>query len=196
VTTAQERRRARRLARNAAQGLASSAGRAEVSVEHPIETGVREEPPPPPPVAEAPRDASADVVAGRHRWTAVRGAPARPPAATASRAHTDDRPKRWVAVQPRRVERAPVGSGPPSPHPDALADRARAARDSRGTNGSSGAHEPRGHNIDDGMSPPPMTRALHPRTRAIRITRVKTNGRRRWSVDFLVREPDANQGPA
>jgi hypothetical protein len=37
---------------------------------------------------------------------------------------------------------------------------------------------------------PAPTRALPARSRAIRITRVKTNGRRRWSVDFLVRGQD------
>ena len=59
----------------------------------------------------------------------------------------------------------------------------RDARDAHGARGTNG------HVFADGSAPPP-SRALHPRSRAIRITRVKTNGRRRWSVDFLVRKPD------
>jgi hypothetical protein len=46
---------------------------------------------------------------------------------------------------------------------------------------------------DDDRPSGPDARALHPRTRAVRITRVRTNGKRRWSLDFLVRQRDANQ---
>lgn len=46
--------------------------------------------------------------------------------------------------------------------------------------------------VDDTPAPPP-TRALPARSRAIRITRVKTNGRKRWSVDFLVRGRDESR---
>jgi hypothetical protein len=47
--------------------------------------------------------------------------------------------------------------------------------------------------IDDDTPAPPPTRALPARSRAIRITRVKANGRKRWSVDFLVRGRDESR---
>ncbi len=37
----------------------------------------------------------------------------------------------------------------------------------------------------------PMTRKLPERTRALRVTTTRKNGRKRWTVDFLVRSPDA-----
>jgi hypothetical protein len=44
-------------------------------------------------------------------------------------------------------------------------------------------------------SHPSQERAEMPKqSRALRITTVKSNGRRRWAVDFLVREPDADDG--
>jgi hypothetical protein len=46
--------------------------------------------------------------------------------------------------------------------------------------------------IDVASPEPPAVRALHPLSRAIRISRVTAaNGRRRWSVDFLVRHREA-----
>ena len=46
----------------------------------------------------------------------------------------------------------------------------------------------RRHRTEGGAGPA----ALPHRSRALRITTVKSNGRRRWAVDFLVREPDTN----
>jgi hypothetical protein len=73
--------------------------------------------------------------------------------------------RRWVAVKARRVGVEPEADAPP--------------RD-----------VPRVEIVDDSIPAPPPTRALPTRSRAIRITRVKSNGRRRWSVDFLVRRQD------
>ena len=43
-------------------------------------------------------------------------------------------------------------------------------------------------------STPAQDRAVLPKqSRALRITTVKSNGRRRWAVDFLVPEPDADE---
>src|SRR5262249_54160960 len=39
-------------------------------------------------------------------------------------------------------------------------------------------------------SPPSLD--LPARTRAVRITKVKTNGKRRWVVDVLVKQPDGD----
>jgi hypothetical protein len=54
-------------------------------------------------------------------------------------------------------------------------------------------HDPRVEIVDD-VAPKaePARAALPHRSRALRITTVKSNGRRRWAVDFLVRETDAN----
>jgi hypothetical protein len=74
--------------------------------------------------------------------------------------------RRWVPVKARRVapEAAPEREAPPR-------------------------EVPRVEIVEDAPVLPP-TRALPARSRAIRITRVKTNGRKRWSVDFLVRGRD------
>ena len=73
--------------------------------------------------------------------------------------------RRWVPVNARRVpfESEPQPEAPP--------------RD-----------VPRVEIVDEAPAPQP-TRALPARSRAIRITRVQTNGRKRWSLEFLVRRP-------
>jgi len=91
--------------------------------------------------------------------------------------------KRWVAVKPRNDPADVVASdaelATPEPPPrvtlEALPSEEREETD------------------DDDRPDAPEARALDPRTRAIRITRVRTNGKRRWSVDFLVRQRDANR---
>jgi hypothetical protein len=46
--------------------------------------------------------------------------------------------------------------------------------------------------VDARVPAVPMTRKLPQRTRALRITSTRKNGRKRWTVDFLVRAPDAD----
>jgi hypothetical protein len=102
------------------------------------------------------------VTATAHkRWVAVkavRRARSRPSATSGNR--------RWVPVKARRPVFERVAS---ETEPDG------APRDL-----------PRVEIVDVTAAPPPA-RALPAGSRAIRITRVETNGRKRWSVDFLVR---------
>jgi hypothetical protein len=101
------------------------------------------------------------------------------------------RPRGWVAVKPKPVSADATEvrtTEPPVSATIAALPRDAHDRDAHGSHGTNGTRM-NGHVLDDGNAPPP-SRALHPRSRAIRITRVKTNGRRRWSVDFLVRKPD------
>jgi hypothetical protein len=128
----------------------------------------------------------------RHQWARVAARPSLPPTPRSS--DTTGRTRRgtraragWVAVKPRTVS-ADAGRVHTKPAvADTLEPLRRDTHDSRET---PGARPTNGHVFDDGGTAMPLSRALHPRSRAIRITRVKTNGRRRWSVDFLVRKPD------
>jgi hypothetical protein len=129
-------------------------------------------------------------------WTRVAARPS-PPATprspdTTGRTHRGTRGRAgWVAVKPRGVSAEAVAVRTRPSVGDTLEPVRRDAHDSREPRGSRPTN---GHVFDDGGPAAPLSRALHPRSRAIRITRVKTNGRRRWSVDFLVRKADdANQ---
>jgi hypothetical protein len=110
------------------------------------------------------------VTATTHkRWVAVkavRRARSRPSPTSGS--------GRWVPVKARRrvLERAVFERVAFEPEPEAPPREV-----------------PRVEIVEDVPAPAP-TRVLPARSRAIRITRVKTNGRRRWSVDFLVRGQD------
>jgi hypothetical protein len=111
----------------------------------------------------------------RRRWFAVKGIP---------RAHyrpssTADG-QRWVPVQsrPRNRRSDPSRSDPSRSDPSRSEEPPpEAPRD-----------VPHVEIVDAASPAAPMVRELHPLSRAIRISRVTTaNGRRRWSVDFLVR---------
>jgi hypothetical protein len=115
--------------------------------------------------------------------------PAHRPAGGADRAHAGERPRGWVPVKARRISADATDVRTEPNAGDTIEALPREPHDSRETHETRAAHT-NGHLFDDGHNPPPAARALHPRSRAIRITRVKTNGRRRWSVDFLVRKPD------
>jgi hypothetical protein len=55
-------------------------------------------------------------------------------------------------------------------------------------------HDPRVEIVEEHAPVAAEARAALPqRSRALRITTVKSNGRRRWAVDFLVREHDAEK---
>jgi hypothetical protein len=91
--------------------------------------------------------------------------------------------KHWVAVKPRHGSSGVLGSEAELPNLEPPTGEMLEARPS----------DEREEADDDDRPDSPDVRALHPRTRALRITRVRTNGKRRWSVDFLVRQRDANQ---
>jgi hypothetical protein len=172
VTTAQERRRARRIARRVAQESGSSSPEARAFVEQPAVTHTVEHLPEPPPVASN----------GHHGWIAVTAAPK--PSSSGRTATAPKTRTRWVAVKARK---ASVLVATP--------EGVESAAGSPNEPLASGTLEPLPHDPHQGASDasgpkPQSARALHPKTRAIRITRVKTNGKRRWSLDFLVRAPD------
>jgi hypothetical protein len=183
VTTAQERRRARRVARSAAQGLASSTADAGAVAETATATRVSERPPAARTAArpaQLPPEPPPVATNGRDVWIAVK--PARPSSSGAAPAPRENHgPKRWVAVKSRRAPAEVVEVETPTTEPPASETLEPLPGDPRDE----------ANDADGGMST--LARALHPRSRAIRITRVKADGKRRWSVDFLVRGPDANQ---
>jgi hypothetical protein len=91
--------------------------------------------------------------------------------------------RRWVAVKPRNGPTDLVAPETEVPTPEPSTSEALEARPG----------DEREEADDDDRPDGPQARALHPRTRAIRLTRVRTNGKRRWSVDFLVRQRDEKQ---
>ena len=186
MTTAQERRRARRLAR-AAQASGAAATDAGATGPPATTDPVRERSAATKTIegaVERPRPAPHTVVTnGKYGWIAVKATEAAAPsrARSASVAGPSGR-KRWVAVMPRHA----AGAGMPTPGVANGQVTPAAGKTVPIPRGEREQDDPSAEPRDDA----PPTRALHPRTRAIRITRVKTNGRRRWSVDFLVRQPD------
>jgi hypothetical protein len=180
VTTAQERRRARRIARRAAQerGVSAAAPEVVVVVEKsaaPTAPSPRPAPRPVPRVAEHPPVAPPTYRNGMHHWVAVKSARSEvAPVATEPAAARHQ--KRWVAVTARAATAEGLETESPAPEPRVQESLEALPR------------EP--GNDTDPATAAAESRALHPRSRAIRITRVNTNGKRRWSVDFLVRGAD------
>jgi hypothetical protein len=125
------------------------------------------------------------VTNGRDVWVAVtavtevRATASRPASAT----RVTPARKHWVAVKPRHGHPGVVAAEAALPTLEPPTGEMLEARPS----------DEREEADDDDRPDSPDARALHPRTRALRITRVRTNGKSRWSVDFLVRQRDANQ---
>jgi len=109
------------------------------------------------------------VTETRRRWFAVKGIPR-----SHSRPSSTSNGQRWVPVKSRPTNRSS----------DRRSDTGRSEEPPT----DAPRDVPHVEIVDAAAPAAPMVRELHPLSRAIRISRVTAaNGRRRWSVDFLVR---------